>query len=134
MKGPEIHSYHDRGLTYNDDAWHRACRHGLRLRQLLTQIGRIEKSLDELGLRKNTVVVLWGDHGYIWANMTFGGNTTPCTSTLSLIVFAPVANPAKLDDWSNSWTLSTILNWSVKPSHSELEGIVSCLSLRSRML
>ena len=28
------------------------------------QVGRLLKSLDELGLRKNTVVVLWGDHGW----------------------------------------------------------------------
>lgn len=28
------------------------------------QIGRVLKELDRLGLRKNTVVVLWGDHGW----------------------------------------------------------------------
>jgi arylsulfatase A-like enzyme len=28
------------------------------------QIGRVINELDRLGLRKNTVVVLWGDHGY----------------------------------------------------------------------
>lgn len=28
------------------------------------QVGRLWKSLDELGLRDNTIVVLWGDHGW----------------------------------------------------------------------
>lgn len=27
-------------------------------------VGRVLKSLDELGLRKNTIIVFWGDHGY----------------------------------------------------------------------
>ncbi len=29
-----------------------------------TQIGKVMSELDRLGLRKNTVVILWGDHGY----------------------------------------------------------------------
>jgi len=28
------------------------------------QIGKVLETLDELGLRENTIVVLWGDHGY----------------------------------------------------------------------
>jgi iduronate 2-sulfatase len=28
------------------------------------QIGKVVKELDRLGLRQNTVVILWGDHGY----------------------------------------------------------------------
>ena len=28
------------------------------------QVGRLMSELDQLGLRENTVVVLWGDHGY----------------------------------------------------------------------
>lgn len=28
------------------------------------QIGKVLKSLDELNLRENTIIVLWGDHGY----------------------------------------------------------------------
>ena len=29
-----------------------------------TQIGKVLQTLDELGLRENTLIVLWGDHGY----------------------------------------------------------------------
>ena len=28
------------------------------------QVGRLLSAVDELGLRKNTIIVLWGDHGY----------------------------------------------------------------------
>ena len=40
------------------------------------QIGRVLKSLDELGVRDNTVIVVWGDHGWhlgeygIWGKAT----------------------------------------------------------------
>lgn len=40
------------------------------------QVGRVLRELDRLGLRENTVVVLWSDHGYhlgensIWTKMT----------------------------------------------------------------
>jgi len=40
------------------------------------QVGRLLDRLDSLGLAKNTIVVLWGDHGYKlgemngWAKMT----------------------------------------------------------------
>lgn len=40
------------------------------------QVGRVLAELDRLGLRENTIVVLWGDHGYhlgengLWTKMT----------------------------------------------------------------
>jgi len=40
------------------------------------QIGRVLNELDRLGLRDNTIVILWGDHGYhlgensLWTKMT----------------------------------------------------------------
>ena len=55
------------------------------------QVGRILDELDRLGLSKNTIVVLWGDHGYhlgehsLWAKLTnFEGATRS-----PLIVSAP---------------------------------------------
>lgn len=46
------------------------------------QIGRVLEELDHLGLRENTIVVLWGDHGWHLASTAFGASTrstkSPC--------------------------------------------------------
>ena len=49
-----------------DDAKTRELIHGYRasVSYMDAQIGRLIKGLEETGLSKNTVVVLWGDHGY----------------------------------------------------------------------
>lgn len=55
------------------------------------QIGRLLDELDRLGLRENTIVVLWGDHGYslgehaLWAKLTNFEDSTRSP----LIVSAP---------------------------------------------
>lgn len=131
LKGSaEIHSYHDRGLTYNDDAWHRACRHGYYacVSYVDAQIGRIMKALDELGLRKNTVVVLWGDHGWHLGEHDFWGkhNVMHLSTRSPLIVSAPGGKSGQTCDRLVEFVdlYPTILNLvGLKPSHSELEGI-----------
>ena len=53
------------------------------------QIGRILRELDELGLRDNTVIVLWGDHGWhlgehgLWCKHTNFENATRSLLILS---------------------------------------------------
>lgn len=55
------------------------------------QIGRVLDSLDQLGLRENTIVILWGDHGWhlgdhgLWAKHTAYERATHST----MIVSAP---------------------------------------------
>ena len=76
LKGSsEIHSYHNRHIKYNSDQWHRSCRHGYYacVSYIDAQIGKVLKTLDELGLRKNTIVILWGDHGWHLGEHNFWG-------------------------------------------------------------
>ncbi|MFC4991599.1 sulfatase [Rubritalea tangerina] len=40
------------------------------------QIGRVLQSLDQLNLRKNTIVILWSDHGYHLGEQNLWGKTT----------------------------------------------------------
>lgn len=55
------------------------------------QLGKIMESLKELGLDKNTIVVLWGDHGYhlgeqdLWCKST----NFELDNRIPLIIFAP---------------------------------------------
>ena len=55
------------------------------------QVGRILDELDELGLRDNTVVALWGDHGYHLGDLGLWGKLTNFErgTRVPLIVSAP---------------------------------------------
>ena len=89
----EIHNYHDRGMKYNSEEWHRACMHGYYacVSYVDAQIGKIMKTLDDLDLRKNTIVVLWGDHGWHLGEHNFWGkhNLMHLSTRSPLIVSAP---------------------------------------------
>ena len=94
LKGSgEIHSYHNRNIKYNSDQWHRSCRHGYYacVSYIDSQIGKVLKTLDELGLRKNTIVILWGDHGWHLGEHNFWGkhNVMHLATNSPLIVSAP---------------------------------------------
>jgi iduronate 2-sulfatase len=62
----EILYYHDRDIEYNSDAFHRVARHGYYacVSYVDAQIGKVMATLDSLDLHENTIVVLWGDHGW----------------------------------------------------------------------
>jgi arylsulfatase A-like enzyme len=89
----EIHSYHDRGMKYNSEEWHRACLHGYYacVSYVDTQIGKVMKTLDDLDLRENTIIVLWGDHGWHLGEHNFWGkhNVMHLSTRSPLIVAAP---------------------------------------------
>ena len=94
LKGSgEIHSYHNRNLKYNSDAWHAAGRHGYYacVSYVDAQIGRVLGALDELGLRENTIVILWGDHGWHLGEHNFWGkhNVMHLATNSPMIVSAP---------------------------------------------
>ncbi|MDC0156435.1 sulfatase [Verrucomicrobia bacterium] len=89
----EIHSYHDRGMKYNSEEWHRSCLHGYYacVSYVDAQIGKVMKTLDDLDLRKNTIIVLWGDHGWHLGEHNFWGkhNVLHLSTRSPLIVSAP---------------------------------------------
>ena len=62
----EFASYHDRDIEYNSQEFHKIARHGYyaSITYVDALVGRLLTTLDELGLRENTIVVLWGDHGW----------------------------------------------------------------------
>lgn len=67
LKGSgEFGSYHDRDIEYNSTEFHKIARHGYYacVSYADALVGRLLSTLDELGLRENTIVVLWGDHGW----------------------------------------------------------------------
>lgn len=63
----ELHSYQEvpAGQHLPDD-YARQLKHGYyaAVSYMDAQVGRVMEALDQLGLRENTIIVLWGDHGW----------------------------------------------------------------------
>ncbi len=71
----EIKAYgHIEGFP-KEEAFHRLARHGYlaSVSYMDAQVGKVVDSLKELGLDKNTVVILWGDHGWHLGEHNFWG-------------------------------------------------------------
>ncbi|MEQ8849173.1 sulfatase [Botrimarina sp.] len=95
--GSEIRTYHDRGVEYNSDEFHRVARRGYYacVSYVDALVGRLMDTLDDLGIRDRTVVVLWGDHGWQLGEHDFWGKHTLLRNSLRspLIVSAPGYTP-----------------------------------------
>ena len=94
LKGSsEFNNYHLRHLEVNSDQWHRSMRHGYYacVSYVDAQIGRVLKTLDQLELRDNTIIILWGDHGWHLGEHNFWGkhNVMHLSTHSPLIVSAP---------------------------------------------
>jgi arylsulfatase A-like enzyme len=89
----EIRTYHSRDIKYNSEEWHRSLRHGYYacVSYIDAQIGRVLRTLDELGLSDNTIVILWGDHGWHLGEHNFWGkhNLMNLAVNSPLIVVGP---------------------------------------------
>lgn len=55
------------------------------------QLGKVMKSLEELGLKENTIIVLWGDHGYHLGEQTSWAKSTnfELDTRVPLLISAP---------------------------------------------
>ncbi len=77
----------------NQDAFHRQARHAYYacVTYVDTMIGRILDELKSLGLDQNTIVVLWGDHGWHLGEHNFWGkhNTLNNALQVPLLIRAP---------------------------------------------
>jgi arylsulfatase A-like enzyme len=56
------------------------------------QIGRMISTLDELGLRENTIIIVWGDHGWHLGDMGVWGKATnyEIATRVPLMIWTPV--------------------------------------------
>lgn len=98
------------------------------------QVGYLLDQLDDLGLRENTVVVLWGDHGYKlgdygswckWSNMNIDTNVPFIFSVPNGKSGKVINTPVEaLDIYPTLATLCGI----EKPSHLDGESIISLLN------
>lgn len=123
LKGSgEIRNYHDRHLDYNSPEWHRNNRHGYYacVSYVDAQIGKILNTLDELDLTGNTIVILWGDHGFHLGEHNFWGkhNVMHLSTNSPLIVSAPGINQGQ--------TVDRLVEFvDIYPSLCDLAGISS---------
>jgi len=103
LKGSgEFNNYHNRHIEVNSDPWHRSMRHGYYacVSYIDAQIGRILEILDELELRDNTIIILWGDHGWHLGEHNFWGkhNVMHLATRSPLIISAPGFNAGQRSD------------------------------------
>lgn len=89
----EIKGYGKVGSRLADEEFHREARHAYYacVSYVDAQIGRVLEELEKLGLAENTIVVLWGDHGWNLGEHNFWGKHNTLDNSLHspLIVRAP---------------------------------------------
>lgn len=97
----EFRSYHLASYEENSDEFHRMMRHGyLACTSYVDKLtGDILTELENLGLTQNTIVVLWGDHGWHLGEHNFWGkhNTMHLSTRVPLIVKVPGRKLARLN-------------------------------------
>ena len=92
-KGGEFWAYDHQPSQAADADYVRTLRHSYyaATSYIDAQIGKVLSELDKLGLRDDTIVVLWGDHGYHLGELGYWAKHTPYEYSLHspLIVRAP---------------------------------------------
>lgn len=89
----EIDGYALTGQRKRSEAFHQEARHAYYacVSYVDAQIGKMINELDTLGLAENTIIVLWGDHGWNLGEHNFWGKHNTLNNSLHspLIVCAP---------------------------------------------
>ena len=92
------------------------------------QVGRVLDELDRSGLSQNTIVVLWGDHGYHLGEHGLWGKTTnfELDTRVPLIVRSPeMKSPGKA-----AWSLVELVD--LYPTLAELAGLPATKQLEGK--
>lgn len=115
-----------------DDEYARTLRHAYRAAVSFVdaQIGKVLEELDQLGLADNTIVVLWGDHGWHLGDHTIWGKHTTFERALRspLIIRVPGMNAPGV---SADGLVETV---DIYPTLAELAGIAPPEGLSGRSL
>jgi len=97
----EFKSYHLGDYKVNSPAWHRMMRHGYYacVSYVDKLVGDVLSELKRLGLAENTIVVVWGDHGWHLGEHNFWGkhNTMHLATRVPLIVKVPQKKAGKTE-------------------------------------
>ena len=124
----EFRSYHLADMDPNSDEFHRTMRHGYLACTSYTDklTGDVLAELDRLGLAENTIVVLWGDHGWHLGEHNFWGkhNTMHLAIRVPLIVRVPGKKPGV--------SLSLVETTDLFPSLCALAGIATPATVQGR--
>ncbi len=127
----EVHSYGDRGIEYNSDEFHAIARHGYYACVSYSDalVGRLMATLDELGLRENTIVVVWGDHGWELGEHDFWGKQNLLWKSIRvpLIISAPGFQ-------SNAKADGTVELIDLYPTLCEMAGIAAPAHLEGKSM
>lgn len=116
----EYNQYHLAGMDIKSDTFHRVMKHGyLASVSYVDQlIGNVLQTLEELKLAENTIVVLWGDHGWHLGEHEFWGkhNTMHLATRIPLMIKVP-------GQTTGSETQALVETIDVFPSLCELAGL-----------
>jgi len=125
----EIDGYALTGKRKQTDEFHRQARHAYYacVSYVDAQIGKVVKALDTLGLADNTIIVLWGDHGWNLGEHNFWGkhNTLHNSLHAPLVVCGPGTK-------TNNRTDRLVEFVDIYPSLCELAGLARPDHLQGR--
>ena len=116
----EFLTYHLAGLQPNSDDFHQVMKHGYlaSVSYVDRLIGDVLAEVENLGLTENTIIVLWGDHGWHLGEHDFWGkhNTMHLALQIPLIIKIP-------DGTNGKQSNATIETTDLFPTLCELAGL-----------
>lgn len=135
LTGSREWSRYDLGeLTYNSDAWHRELLHGYLASTSYADAlaGQVIDALDEMGLADNTIVVVWGDHGWHLGGHNFWGkhNTLHDAIRIPLLIRLPTTESNA--DTKGQRTAAMVESVDLYPTLCELAGLDTPAAVQGR--